>query len=49
MNHHFSIIKMVPLQCSKDKIHSRRDHEGPEEEEKYMSMLSLTSVLTGGG
>jgi len=36
------------IQCSEDKIHSRRDHEGPEEQ-KYMSILSLTSVLDGGG
>jgi len=40
---------MVPLQCSKDKIHSRRDHEGPEKERRYTSTLSLTSVLDGGG
>jgi hypothetical protein len=40
---------MVPLQCSKDKVHSRRDHEGPEEEQRYMSSLSLTSALDGGG
>jgi len=40
---------MLPLQCSKDKIHSRRDHEGPEEEQKCTSTLPLTSVLNGGG
>jgi hypothetical protein len=40
---------MVPLQGSKDKIHSRRDHEGLEEEQKYTSTLPLALVLDGGG
>jgi hypothetical protein len=28
----------------KRKVHSRTGHEGPEEEERYRSTLSLTSV-----
>jgi hypothetical protein len=31
------------------KVHPRRGHEGPEEEQKYSSTLSLTSALDGGG
>ena len=31
------------------KVYSRIGHEGPEEEQRYMSTLSLTSALDGGG
>jgi len=30
------------------KFHPRTGHEGPEEEQMYSSILSLTSVLDGG-
>ena len=33
----------------KTKIHPRRRHEGPEEEYRYSSTLSLTPALDGGG
>ena len=31
------------------EVHPRTGHKGPEEEERYSSTLSLTSVLDGGG
>ena len=33
----------------KGNVHPRTVHEGPEEEQKYSSTLSLTSALDGGG
>ena len=33
----------------KNKIHPRIDHEGPEEEQRYSSTLSLTSTPDRGG
>jgi len=42
---------LLLLHISKGKVtvRPRRGHEGPEGEEKYMSSLSLTSALDGGG
>ena len=31
------------------KVHLRTGHEGPEEEQKYRSTVSLTSALDGDG
>ena len=33
----------------KGKVHPRTGHEGPEEELRYSSTLSLTSTLDGRG
>jgi hypothetical protein len=33
----------------KGKVHPRTGHEGPEEEWRYSSTVSLTSALDGGG
>jgi hypothetical protein len=33
----------------KGKIHPITDHDGPDGEQKYNSILSLTSALHGGG
>jgi hypothetical protein len=33
----------------KSKVHQRRGHEGPEREQKFSSILSLTSTLDEGG
>jgi len=33
----------------KDKVHPRTGHESPEEEKRYSSTLSLTSMLDGDG
>jgi len=33
----------------KSKVRSRQGHEGPEEEYRYSSTLSLTSALDGVG
>jgi hypothetical protein len=33
----------------KGTVHLRRAHEGPEDEERYSSNLSLTSALDAGG
>ena len=33
----------------KSKLHPKTDHEGPEEEYRYSSTLSLTSALDGVG
>jgi len=33
----------------KGKVHPRTDHEGPEMEQRYRSILSLTSALDGVG
>ena len=38
-----------PCAVSKDKVHSRTGHEGPEGELRYSYSLSLTSALDGAG
>jgi hypothetical protein len=40
---------ITSLGKGKGKIHPRTGHEGPEEEYRYISTLSLTSELDGGG
>jgi len=35
-------------EMSKDKIHPRSGHEGPEEEQRYSYILSLTSAPCPG-
>jgi hypothetical protein len=40
-------IKIAQLKDG--KVHPIRDHEGPEEDYSYSSLLSLTSARDGGG
>jgi hypothetical protein len=42
-------INCIYLNKGKDKVHPSRDHEGPEGEQRYSSILSLTSALDGVG
>ena len=59
LTNHFHPVKNV-LSCTssllcifmikvKGKVHPRTGHEGPEEEQRYSSTLSLILVLDGGG
>jgi hypothetical protein len=48
----FEKVKVTQLICkgkAKGKIRPITSHEGPEEEKRYSSTLSLTSALAGGG
>ena len=42
-------MTLHPRYKDKGKIRPRTDYEGPEEEQSYISALSLTSALRWGG
>jgi hypothetical protein len=39
---------LILIEVRQGKVRPRTGHEGPEEEERYSSTLSLTSELDGG-